>query len=1060
MKLKRIGSVLFGVLMLLVFLFISIFFLAYFKQDAIVQSQITSMNESHRGHVSVGDVHIAPFDNFPYLSLKVDDVKVFENKESLSLPILEVADIYVGLDIWDVLMGSYAIQTLTIEDGFADLVRHVDGRTNIENALALSSAEEPSASIDFHLQKIVLNNLAIHQREETTGLDVETHIYFAKGGFKTKNNKMAAHLDSQFELNIIQSGDTTYLKNKHFELHTDLTFDEKTGVLAFKPSGIKMEHGNFELEGSIDTKNEMTLDIALKGTKPSFDMFIAFAPTELIPVLERYENAGKIYFNATLKGPTSNGRQPFIDAVFGASEAYLANSNANRRMDHMGFSGHFTNGEKRNLTSMEFSLKNMTANLEEGNFIGSIVVNNFEAPEIDMRLDADFEIDFISDFLDLTDIQDASGSVKMKLKFHDIIDLDAPENTLENLNQAYFAELLIRDLSFNSTEFPAPLADLDAHLIMNGKKADLDKFDLKMGNSNLSITGLLSDLPAIIHHSNTPVNAHLELKSTMLDITELTYSAIDSTGIDEQIENLRLAFSFNALGDAFTEFQHLPKGEFFIDNLYADLKHYPHTLHDFHADILVQEDDMQVVDFKGIIDASDFHFNGHIHDYSFWMQEKLNGDVDLDVTLKSDKLKLEDLLAYGGENYIPNDYQHEEIKGLDVHLQSRMHYTDSELISVDLQLDKLVGKMHIHPLALEEFSGRFHMEDEHLMIQNLHGKMGKTVFDMAMNYYLGEDEKIKKRDNSFVLKSDFIDFDAISSYNIQVSQEEVASKDQIVEKDVVTKHEEAFNLYELPFTDMQFNMTVGHFIYHRLDLKNIYGQFRTTHNHYIHVDTLNVDAAGGNITMKGYLNGSDPKHIYLKPHMKVTKVDLDKLLFKFENFGQDAIVSENLHGQLNATITGNVRVYPDMVPDLDQSEVHMDMQVLNGRLENYDPVLMLSDYFGDKDLTKIKFDTLQNHMDITNGTISIPHMTIESTLGHMDISGTQKMNDSINYYVSVPWSLVKQTARNKLFGTKENDGDTPDEIIEMDTNKRIRYLNVNISGTFEDYSVKMKKSKK
>ena len=40
--------------------------------------------------------------------------------------------------------------------------------------------------------------------------------------------------------------------------------------------------------------------ISIKGTKPSFDMFIAFAPTELIPVLERYENAGKIFFNASM----------------------------------------------------------------------------------------------------------------------------------------------------------------------------------------------------------------------------------------------------------------------------------------------------------------------------------------------------------------------------------------------------------------------------------------------------------------------------------------------------------------------------------------------------------------------------------------------------------------------------------------------------------------------------------------------------------------------------------------------------------------------------------------
>jgi hypothetical protein len=220
-----------------------------------------------------------------------------------------------------------------------------------------------------------------------------------------------------------------------------------------------------------------------------------------------------------------------------------------------------------------------------------------------------------------------------------------------------------------------------------------------------------------------------------------------------------------------------------------------------------------------------------------------------------------------------------------------------------------------------------------------------------------------------------------------------------------------------------------------------------------------MQAAGGEIALSGYFNGSDSDHIYLKPNMHVSNVDLDKLLFKFENFGQDAVVSENLHGKLTAKISGNIRVYPDLVPDLNHSEVHLDVLVLNGRLENYGPILLLSDYMGDKDLTSIRFDTLQNHMDLTQGTITIPNMTIESTLGHMDISGTQDINNNIDYYVRIPWSLVKKAARNRLFGTKARDENAVDEIIEVDKTKKTRYLNVNITGTFDDYKIRIKKKK-
>ena len=100
------------------------------------------------------------------------------------------------------------------------------------------------------------------------------------------------------------------------------------------------------------------------------------------------------------------------------------------------------------------------------------------------------------------------------------------------------------------------------------------------------------------------------------------------------------------------------------------------------------------------------------------------------------------------------------------------------------------------------------------------------------------------------------------------------------------------------------------------------------------------------------------------------------------------------------------------------------MSVLDGRLENYDYMLMLSDYMGDKDLTSVRFDTLENHMDITNGTLTIPSMSIESTIGHFEVSGTQDMNLNMNYFIRIPWSLIKQGARYKIFGDK-NKGTSP-----------------------------------
>lgn len=1045
---------LFGILLLVI----------YYKQDAIIQAEVDAMNKTHKGLIVVGDTHLAPFENFPYISIKIDDVTIYESKADDAPVILDVADIYLRFDIWDIVGGDYDVQKLLVEDGFFNIVKHKDGTTNLENALATpdDGVEEEEEPMDIHLKNIELRDLDIHKLDEASNIDVETYIYWANGGFKTGNNEIAAHIDTEFELNIIDDHDTTYIKHKHFEFHTDIVFNEESGLLEIEPSGITMEHGDFNLHGKIDTKNDMSLDLHVNGEKPNFDMLIAFAPEDLIPVLERYKNEGKIYFHADIEGPSANGQMPFIDATFGAAEAFMENTNAKKRVENLGFKGHFTNGEKRSLETMEFSIIDFTAKPEKGDFIGSILVKNFVEPEVDMELHADFNLNFLAEFFNLSDIQDVSGNVKLDMHFHDIIDLEHPERALNELNQAYSSELVVSDLHVVSSDLPAPIDDLDVHLQMSGKEGILDKFNLKMGSSDLAIMGYISDLPAVVHHTNIPIEAQLGIRSKNFDIAELTgFSKGDSTGIDERIEDLSVMLKFNSSARSFTESKYLPEGEFFIDDLHAQLKHYPHELHDFHVDILIGERDLNIVDFTGFIDKSDFHFNGNIHDYGFWTKDTLEGDVKLDITLNSDMLKLEDIFSYQGENYVPEDYRHEELDKLALHVNSEMHFKSSELHSIDVDLDRFDAKMKVHPMRFENFSGRFHYEDDHIVIQKMHGKMGRTVFDLDMNYYLGEDESIKLRDNHFGLKANYIDFDQLFAFNLESPNKLAEAAPVKPTEEDVESHSEAFNLYELPFTDMTFDVDVGHFIYHRIDLQQIHARFNTAHNHYIYVDTLSLIAAGGRFNMSGYFNGSDPEHIYLKPNLTVKGADLDRLMFKFENFGQDELVSENLHGKLSANISGNIRIYPDMVPDLDQSEIHMDVEILNGRLENYEPVLMLSDYMGDKDLSSIRFDTLKNHMDIKNGVLSIPNMTIESTIGHYELAGTQSMAEDIDYYIRIPWKTIKQGAKYKLFGNKKTkDGDIgDDEIIEKDTDGKTRYLNLRITGTIDDYKIQMKKKK-
>ena len=1050
---KRFAIVTIG---LPVILFFTVVLIVYVKQDDIVQDLISDLNKDFRGATELKDSHISMFENFPYISIDLEEFKVFESKEKKGTPLIEMEDVYVGFNLWTILTGKMEMKKIKLENGFINLVQHVNGEFNIVNALtAETEIESPEEEFHLDLKRIELENVDITKLNEANGLKVEAFVNDANAKFETSPNHVVAACEAKFMVNIIQNSDTTFFKHKHIDLDTQVDFLKVKDVMTISPTAVHFEGSEFNMEGSVDFLNDVFLDLKFEGNKPNFDLFVAMAPEDLIPTLQQYENEGEISFKSDIKGKSINGHNPKITANFGCKDGYVINPRTKKKIDDINFEATFTNGKERHLSSMKATLQNFSAKPQGGSLKGDLAITDFSAPLVHLDLDSKFDIGFVSKFLNLEHLHNVGGKGEVNVKFEDIIDLKNPEHAVSKLNESYEMKIGLKNVHFASDQLDLPIKNFNFLTEVHGHKATVKIFDLLYGKSDLEVIGTIDDLPAILHHTDKEVDTRLKISSKYLDIYEIT-GGEKKNGFDEQIENLEMDFDFKASARSFTESKHLPKGEFFIENMYAKLKHYPHTLHDFHADIFVEEEDLRVVDFKGMIDKSDFLFTGKLEHYEKWLDEHPGGDSKIEFNLASNMLQLESLFSYKGENHVPEEYRHEEFDNLKIHGFTYLHYDDG-LKSMDLNLDKFDGKMKVHPLKFENFNGRVHYEDKHLVVEDFHGKLGKSVFKTTLHYYLGDNEKIKKRDNHFSITASRLDIDQLIKYNPAPA----IKKNKAINSGAPTvDHDAGFNIYELPFTEMTYHLDIDHLNYHRYLIHNLKGNLRTTTNHYIHVEHLNMDASGGHFDIDGYFNGSNPKEIYFNPVINAKNVDLDKLLFKFENFGQDYVVAENLHGRFTGKITGKIHMHTDMTPKIDDSEIHLDLDVTHGRLEKFSMLSYMSEYFSDKNLSKVMFDTLNNHLDLVNGVMTIPKMTINSSLGHMEISGKQDLNGKMEYYLSIPWKMVTKAASSKLFGKKKDEvSENQTDEIQYGKDKQ-RYVNVKITGDENGYKFKLGKPKK
>ncbi|MEO1654472.1 MAG: hypothetical protein AAFU64_13080, partial [Bacteroidota bacterium] len=422
-KILRIGlKWLLGLTLASIILVAGLFAVVVWKQEQVVQQVLLYTNQHYKGKITLEGSHISPFANFPFISIDLEGLKIYESKDESISPLVDVQDAYLGFDIWNILGGVYDFKAVYLSEGYAKIIQHPDGSFNIANALTPTDTSTRKSPVDedmpfeLHLNSIKLHNVDLHEIYESIETDIETYINEAQAIFKVKDTHTLIDLEARFEMNYIQNGDTTFIRHKHFEVDTKINFDSEKLVLNIAPSALKLESGEFEMAGIYDIANEEYLDLKLRGAKPNFDLIIAFAPEELIPTLESYDNQGQVNFEATVRGKLGRGELPKIDAKFGCKKGSIRNSSTNKELDDMEFEGYFRNTSGNGgFTSMEFGLQNFKAKPEAGQFFGDLKVRNFVSPDIDFKLNSQFNLEFLVDFLGLKGLSDMSGAVNLTM---------------------------------------------------------------------------------------------------------------------------------------------------------------------------------------------------------------------------------------------------------------------------------------------------------------------------------------------------------------------------------------------------------------------------------------------------------------------------------------------------------------------------------------------------------------------------------------------------------------------------------------------------------------------
>ena len=1039
----------------------------YYQQQRLVRMAVNELNKQLPGELIVGGSDISVFQNYPYISIAVKNVRFFADKDTTGKTIFEAEKIFVGFNLTDILKQQYHAKVILLKNGCIDIVKD-NGRMNILDAIRLSqdtSTIDTTKALDLVLKKLVLKNMDISFFDKQSLEQVHAHIDRIQSAFRSDSLQMDADLQGAMLVDYIWPGDSSLLRHKRLETDITLSYNKTNGILALQQGKLKLEDAMFNITGTADLLHDNLVDLKFSGDKTDFRQLFAFAPEKLAKELKHFKYDGHMDFKGTIKGKLQNGKIPRIDLTFSCKNGWLHNTESKRKLDSLAFKGFYTNGARQSLQTSELRLLDFNARPDKGVFKGNLVLRDFTNPKISMRVNSELELEFIGGFLGIKDLQRITGHISLKMDFKELVDISLPEQTIDKLTGGIQSELTVTNLSFRIPSYPYIIEHMDLHANMKNGFLKLDTLSFHVGQSDFHMNGSLSNLPAIFHKQQEPITLTLNAGSNKMVLKELfAFDSARSAKAKEEINGFNIGLSLETSVNELLHPKPLPRGKFTIDHLSIAFKKYPHVFHDFGAELTINDTSLRLKDFNGRVDSSDLRLSGRVNNYALWFDKVKKGKTLIAFDLKSQRLALYELLGRRSRKYVPKEYVHEIFNNVWLRSKVELKY-DTVFKFANIKIANVSGELTNHPYRLDSIHGNIKFNTGNFVkIDTLQGKIGNTDFNISMRLYTGKDTAKSRKENYLQFASRFLDVNQLTNYVMTAADEmdnPPADTAAVAKAASGTTHENGFNIFNIPFINFNASVDIGRIKYRKLGLKNFSTKVRMTANQQLYLDTFGIEVAGGKIGARAHFNGSDPNKIYLKSRIRIYDVNLEKLMLKMDYLGQDYVINKNIKGRLTGQVKCYVQIHPDLTPIMDQSEAQIDVNIYDGELDNFTPIQAMSSYFSDKNLNMVRFDTLRNKLTFKNNTLTIPSMNINSSLGFLEISGNQGMDKHMEYYLRIPLKMVTKVAFKKLFGKKQEevDPDQVDAIQYRDKDKKIHFINLKITGTPDDYQMGLGKAK-
>ena len=1048
---------LFGWIILSFFSLILLITLAfYLNRGWIMYQAVDYLNENQPGEVQIGKINLIPFMNFPDVALQLRNVTFYEKAvDSDSLyqePILSLNEIFVTLDVIDLIRGTYQLSRVRLADGFLRVEIYEDSVTNLEYALGMrfdegaekdSVAALPSLSID--LDRLELSNILLMARDRTSDNHINLKVNRLESSFSYLPDFIKAGVELDVDVNSLKY--LTYLSEttRNIQFQSEVSFDPVNKKIEINPSSLMFSGLVLETWGSYNFMDVPQVDFAFRAKNTGLEVLnYLFRGILDLDEIEQI-GSGSMYLSGNVNGKL--GKQlPVIRINGTADKIGFRIKSIQKNVTDISFTVYATNGRKADLSEGLIQVEGFSATFPEGIINASISAKNMVTPEVSIELEGVVNLEGLEQMIHTDVVTGLHGNVRLSGRISGVVN----KGSGDLLNDAGSMRAILTDAGFVFNK--DTVNGINGELFLKENIIGTNELELVYNGNKLVLGAKVENLLLYLLDFERDVKAEISIDSEVLFPATLIRDTSVARLLGKELRGLH--FSAGAMItkkdlDAFLQDDSIPEVQLSLDSFGIELPAYA-DISNMNASLTFGPDSLTLHHLNGMIGESGFSFSGLVSNYGALNGQDSGAVVNIDYDLSSDLMRAEDFFTFNDDFMLPEIYQTEYLE--DFRLKGSLEIPVSGLLNDSLSLDFGLNIMDLgwnfryYPLTFDQFLVKIRREGNTLFIDDFRGRIGESNLKLSATLENFTDSVKENISGSLVLESDLLDFNELLNYQLPEELKDTAGVDS-------TQVREPPSLNQINYPDFSFEVDIGELRYGEYNIFGLKGKLRVSKEKIFYLDRLVTSGeSGGEIEFNGQFNVSNPWFYTFSAEFDMEDMNINDLDFEMQSGEETYKLKENFAGLVSANGLAEIFITPDLKVDMSNTTAVFNVRIEDGALINFAPLQAAGKYLDNKDLNHVKFATFQNSFPLTlvDSRIIIPLTIVESTIGQLLIEGEQGLDNSYLYLLRVPTWLVKGAAKSVLTNAGDEEGE--DQIHKM---KGGNFLRLTVYGKGEESEVKL-----